>query len=557
MTTTSEKPGFYITTAIAYPNSRMHVGFGWEVIGSDMVARFNRMTGRPVFFCTGVDEHSQNVEKAAVKSGLSAKVYCDQMAEDIRKVMAEMDVAYDRFIRTSDPDHERVCQVLIEKSKNAGDVYKQKYEGLYCDSCEVFYTEKELAPMADGKPGCPVHKSACRALAEENYFFKLSKYEPFLKDLYKSQPNFLSPDIRRNEVLSFIENGLKDFSVSRTSFKWGIPLPFDKEHIIYVWFDALINYLSAVKFPVKDASGKVVQGDEAFFNKFWPADVHVIGKDITRFHCIFWPAMLASTEVALPKRVWAHGFINLNGEKMSKTRGNIVTPDDVTKDFGATALRWYLMSANPFDSDGNYGDELLIAKCNADLSNNIGNLVNRTVNMSIKYFENECPKNLGKLPAGLVSVQKRYEEILGANGEKLKECIEKMDTMGYCQKLIDFSMAMNKFVDETKPWSLGKLAPNDAAVKEQLSTVLAELLEGVRLLGIGMWPVVPKAAEAILSQLGIEPNDALSFTQQKLDTGVAISVPKFETMKFNSSASFKLTPPKPLFPRLEMKAEEA
>lgn len=468
--------GFYITTAIAYPNSRMHVGFGWEVIGADVVARFQRMKGREVFFSTGTDEHSQNVEKAAIKAELSPKAYCDGMAAEIIQSFDRMEVAYDRFIRTSDPDHEKVCQYLIEQAFKKGDVYKQQYEGLYCESCEVFYTEKETAAGPQG-PLCATHKIALKRIAEENYFFKLSKYEFALEEYFKNHPEFLEPEFRRNEILSFIGQGLKDFSVSRTSFKWGIPLPFDANHIIYVWYDALINYLSAVKYP---AGGKNPNGDQAFFDKFWPCDVHVIGKDITRFHTVYWPAMLWSAsegataekdKIPLPKRVWAHGHLMLNGEKMSKTRGNIVTPDEVMADFGVTALRWYAIAANNFGDDGNYSDQDIVLKCNADLSNNIGNLVNRVVSMTLKYFPTaQSPRDTGKLPAGVESVESRFKKLWFNNAENsnLNLAIEKMDLMGYCQRVIEFAMAMNKFIDETKPWSLAK-----AGQTEELASVLA------------------------------------------------------------------------------------
>lgn len=540
--------GFYITTAIAYPNSRMHVGFGWEAIGADMVARFQRMRGRPVFFCTGTDEHSQNVEKAAQKAGLTPKAYCDQMAEEIRASMERMDIAYDRFIRTSDPDHERVCQHLIEKAFKSGDVYKQKYEGLYCDSCEVFYTEKETVSGANG-PECATHKLPLRRVAEENYFFRLSRYEERLKQHFKENSDFLQPSFRKNEITSFIDQGLKDFSVSRTSFKWGIPLPFDPEHIIYVWYDALINYLSAVRYL----------DDPAFFKQFWPCDVHVIGKDITRFHTVYWPAMLWSAGIELPKRVWAHGFINLNGEKMSKTRGNIVTPDEAMADFGATALRWYLMAANQFDGDGNYSDQDLVLKCNADLSNNMGNLVNRVVSMTQKYFDKLSPHDRGKLPSGVESVQVRMETYFGSRGEKLVIAIDAMDLGAYCGKIIDFSMSLNKFIDETKPWSLAKAMQKTESLGDEramLESVLAQLLEGIRNLAVALWPVIPQASEGILAQLGLDPTNtanAEDWDMQKLATGRVLAVPKFEKLGYDSMRQFVLAPPKPLFPRLEQK----
>lgn len=550
----TEKKPFYITTAIAYPNSKMHVGFGWEVIGADMVARYRRMQGRPVFFSTGTDEHSQNVEKAAAKAGLSAKAYCDGMAAEIQKTFERMDIAYDRFIRTSDPDHERVCQHLIEKAFQSGDVYKQKYEGLYCESCEVFYTEKETVQGASG-PECATHKIALKRIAEENYFFRLSKYEQRLKDHFKENPGFLAPDFRRNEVVSFIEQGLKDFSVSRTSFKWGIPLPFDPGHIIYVWYDALINYLSAVKYP----SPGNPNGDEAFFKKFWPCDVHVIGKDITRFHAVYWPAMLWSADIELPRRVWAHGHLMLGGEKMSKTRGNIVTPDEVLTDFGQTALRWYVLSANNFGQDGNYADHDIVLKCNADLSNNMGNLVNRVVSMTQKYFDKLSPLDRGKLPTGIDSVPSRLAKHLGARGEHLAAAIDAMDLSGYCARVQEFSISLNKFIDETKPWALAKAMQKTESLgddRAMLESVLAQLLEGIRNLALALWPVVPQASEGILSQLGIDPVATASageFEVQHLATGHPLAVPLLSGFGYDPKRQFTLAPPKPLFPRLEAK----
>ena len=528
------KPGFYITTAIAYPNNRMHVGFAWEVIGADMVARFQRMKGRPVFFSTGVDEHSQNVEKAAKEKGLDAQAYCDLMAADIQKIMGDMDISYDRFIRTSDPDHMKVCAHLIERAYRKGDVYKQAYEGLYCDSCETFYTEKDLS-----EGNCPTHKLPVRKVSEENYFFRLSHYQKEIESLLDQ--GLLEPSFRAQEIKEFVKNGLRDFSVSRTSFKFGVPIPWDPSHVIYVWYDALINYVSAVKFLE----------DSSFFKKFWPCDVHIVGKDITRFHCVYWPAMLLSTQndggepIALPRKVWAHGFIHFQGEKMSKTRGNIVTPDDVMKDFGTTALRWYLLSANQFGGDGNYSDEDLVLKCNADLSNNIGNLVNRVVSMALKYFEGQSVVHRGVLPAGVVSVASRFETTLGGGAQKLQSSIEAMDLSAYCASVVDFAVAMNKFIDETKPWALAKLPEN----KDQLETVLAELLEGIRNLALVLWPVIPAASEGILNQLGLQMNG-----EQTLASGRTIRVPLWSDVGFQTNNPLKLNAPQPLFPRLEKKA---
>ncbi len=535
----SNKKGFYITTAIAYPNSRMHVGFGWEVIGADVVARFHRMLDQEVFFCTGVDEHCQNVEKAAQKAGLSSQKYCDQMAQDIQKVMSLMDISYDRFIRTSDPDHQKICQALITQAYQAGDIYKQNYEGWYCSSCEVFYTEKE-AIQKEETFLCPTHKILLQRLSEENYFFKLSKYEKDLKKIYQTHPHFLLPEIRKNEILSFLEGGLKDFSVSRTSFKWGVPLPFDSKHVIYVWYDALINYLSAVQYG----------NDAEFFKKFWPCDMHVIGKDITRFHCIYWPAMLLSAGIELPKKVWAHGFIQFQGEKMSKTRGNIVTPDEVIQDFGVTPLRWFLVSSNSFDSDGNYSDEALILKYNADLCNNIGNLVNRVVSMSKKYFGEKILKDFQNLPPDVQAVSERKKLFFGKSGEKLESDIQSMNLSGYCNAVVDFAISLNKFIDETKPWKLAK----DETKKQVLETVLAQLLEGIFCIGGVLWPIIPDASQKILFQIGVGFEHTL-WKEIKLYTNKTMKAPYWKCLWDKGQNSFHLQLPQILFQRIERAPE--
>jgi methionyl-tRNA synthetase len=427
---------------------------------------------------------------------------------------------------------------------------------LYCEGCEVFYTEKETVEL-NGAPSCPTHKQTLKVLSEENYFFKLSSYEEKIKTLLKREDAFLSPEFRNNEVLSFVEQGLKDFSVSRTSFKWGISLPFDPGHIIYVWYDALINYLSAVKYPIKDESGKCLQGDESFFNQFWPCDVHVIGKDITRFHTVYWPAMLMSAGIDLPDSVWAHGFINLNGEKMSKTRGNIVTPDEVMADFGTTALRWYLIAANPFDGDGNYSDQDLILKCNADLSNNIGNLVNRTLSMAAKYFPEKTLKPNAAIPTGVENLKSRFEKVLGTHALRLKEALEKENNlMKYASLCIEFSMALNKMIDETKPWSLAKVQQLDV-----LETVLYELLEGIRILGVALWPIIPDASEAILKQLGFAPEDqvlGVYWSKVQTEAKKTLTVPLWQSLEsFAVETSAKVRPPQPLFVRLEQKLEKS
>ncbi len=556
-----DQKGFYLSTAIAYPNNRMHVGFAWEVLAADMVARAQRMLGKPVFFSTGLDEHSQNVEKAALAKGMDPQSYCDLMASDILKTMAEMQVSFDRFIRTSDADHVAVCKNLITRAYEKGDIYKQKYDGHYCDSCESFYTEKDALAGQ-----CPTHKTNLRLVSEENYFFKLSAYQKEIETLLEG--GFLKPDSRAQEIKEFVKSGLRDFSVSRTSFKFGVPVPWDPEHVIYVWYDALINYLSAVGYL----------SDEKLFEKFWPCDVHVIGKDITRFHCVYWPAMLLSTHgdggkpVPLPKSVRAHGWLHYKGEKMSKSRGNLVTPDAVMKDYGVNSLRWYLLSANVFEGDGNYSDEDLVTKCNADLANNMGNLVNRVVSMTHKYFPDwqgkvsifpegsaERVAYLAKFP-GLASVWDRMQEILGREGELLQKSVLDFNTMGYCNALQAFSMSLNKFIDETKPWALAKQAANDESLKAVLAVVISDIIAGIHSLALGLWPVVPDFSEKILNQIGLgiasgghgwKQGHAFQKSFAARFDELGLSLIEFE------GKNFLLGAPQPLAPRLELDVAEA
>ncbi len=535
-----ENTKFYISTAIVYPNADVHVGFAWEVLGADMVARFKRMLGADVFFSTGTDEHSQNVQKAAERAGVAPRVYCDGMAEKIRAVMQTLDIAYDRFIRTSDADHELVAQKLIRRAFDAGDVYKKAYEGLYCESCETFYTEKEVATEAGAAPQCPTHKLALKVTKEENYFFKLSKYEAQIRELIQNNPAFLEPESRRNEVLAFLEQGLKDFSVSRTSFTWGVPLDFDPDHVVYVWYDALINYLSAVGYG----------SDEALFDRYWPCDVHVIGKDITRFHSIYWPAMLLSAGITLPKRVFAHGFMHLDGEKMSKTRGNIVRPEVVANDYGVSALRWYLLSANQFAQDSHYADKDLILKVNADLANNIGNCLSRTIAMAKKYFGGQVngPAQWSAVRRDAVEgVDERFKAIFSDDpAAVLSKKIDDFDLQGYCELLVQFGVGLNKFIDETKPWSIAK--QTDQQSQDILKSVLFSVLEGLRCLSIALWPVVPEASHGIASALGL-PESA--FFNQSTRAGVALRIPDIQNFKFSWQTQWNLQEVKPLFQRLE------
>lgn len=510
-----------LTTAIVYPNNRVHVGWGWECLGADWMARTYRALGEETFFSTGMDEHSLKVQRAAEAKGLEPKAYCDSMAEDIRRVLDQMGMKYDRFIRTSDEDHHRVVTHLVKRCYEKGDIYQAKYEGYYDDVTETFYSEKELV---DGL--CPVSKSKPRWISEENYFFRLSKYQDQLLKLFEDRPDFLRPENRKNEVLNFIKQGLKDFSISRSNFTWGIPLPFEKSHVIYVWFDALINYLTAtgVEAKLRDPSSAEARA----FDEKWSSVFHIIGKDISRFHCVFWPAMLMSMELPLPKGVFAHGFVQLKGEKISKSTGNIVTPDDVIKVTGPDAFRYYLLAENSFAGDAAFSWESLMLKNNADLSNDFGNLVNRSISMTRKYFPEEGllpPKKLTHSQKIVDSFQRLVGELRGALAE--------VDPSVYAKACTQRSRELNLYIDETKPWALAK----DPSKREELAEVLYTLLEGIRWIATGLTPILPFNMPKVFQQLEVKA---------PLASGSLVALKWAEVPEYRPGA------PSPIFARIEL-----
>ncbi len=520
----------YITTAIVYPNSRIHVGWAWELLGADWLVRGLKAFGRDVFFATGMDEHASKVQKQAETQGLTPKAYCDQMARDIEGVLSQMGISYDRFIRTSDEDHERVVKALVQKAFDNGDIYKAKYEGHFCEGCEAFYTDKDLV---DGL--CPAHKKPTQWISEENYFFKLSKYQDKLLKLFEERPNFLQPEYRRGEVLNFIQAGLKDFSVSRSNFTWGVPLPFDPKHIVYVWFDALINYLTAagLEFKLKDPASK----EARLFDARWPAKLHIIGKDISRFHCVYWPAMLMALDLPLPEQVFAHGYISLKGERMSKSSGNMVTPDEVMAITGPDPFRYYLLAENQFSQDGNFGLDLLVLKTNADLANDWGNLCNRTISMARKYFPGESFDAKSSHQAPLLDTTKEVVASFEAFRGELKKALDSVDPSGFILACNARSRLLNLYIDRTKPWAIAKLAAaGDAAATAQLREVLATLLEGIRWTATGLLPVLPFGMPRLFEQLGVACPELQGAFGGLQWGGVKISPQE----------------PKPLYPRLEL-----
>lgn len=470
---------FYLTTAIDYVNSIPHLGTAYEKIGADALARFMRLQGREVHFQMGNDEHSTNVLKAAREKGLDPKVYCDEMRGKFTEIWQKLGVSYDDFIQTSEPRHHKATQKLFDAILKNGDIYEDLYEGWYCESCEAFYTEKDLVEEL-----CPHHKTKPKWLSEKNFFFNLSKYQQPLLDHITAHPEFILPEIRRNEIVSLIKSGLQNVSVSRSGFEWGIPLPNDKGHVVYVWFDALINYLTAVGYA----------DDPARFEKWWPTDLHIIGKDITRFHCVIWPAMLMSAGLPMPKTVFGHGFVYLKGEKMSKSLGNVVTPLDVADVYGPDALRYYLLRGSSFGADGNFTWDDFIKRYNADLANDLGNVLNRSMGMAKKYFN-------GLLKPG-ESAEDDKALILkaGETGKKVRQAMDYLQgDLQYhlaLEAIWDLIGAVDKYIDSSAPWTLKKEG-KDA----RLAQVLYNVFNCLRLIGMWVAPFMPFTSQKIYAQL--------------------------------------------------------
>jgi methionyl-tRNA synthetase len=470
---------FYVTTAIVYPNAAPHLGFIYELVGTDALARYHRLVGDETFFLTGTDEHSQNVRRRAEEEGVSTAEFTARMAQLYRDVEATFGISYDRFIRTEDPDHVRGVQAFITKMQARGDIYKGAYEGWYCVSCEAFKQEADL------KGGfCLIHPTLkAQWLKEENYFFRLSSYQDRLQQHIDKHPDFVQPDARRNEVLGWLKSGLQDFSISRSTIKWGIPFPGDDKHVVYVWGDALVNYITGVGYG----------SDEAIFKRWWPADLHVIGKDITRFHCLYWPAMLMSAGVAVPKRVYAHGFLTVRGDKMSKSAGNYIDPFEAVDRFGVEAVRYLLLRELPFDRDGDLSWTTMTDRFNADLANDLGNFVYRTLSMLQRYFD-------GKVPAPDADATALDKQLVAAFEKAVRgqdKHIKALDFTGALDLTWEAINRGNKYIEESAPWVLAKQSDQ----RKRLQSVMYNLVEAIRLTSYLVSPFLPDTAGKIAAQV--------------------------------------------------------
>lgn len=477
------KKKYYITTAIAYTSRKPHIGNSYEIVMTDAIARYKRMQGYDVFFLTGTDEHGQKIEEYAQKSGVTPKEYVDKVAGEIKETCDLLNTTYDHFIRTTDDYHEKAVQKIFKKLYEQGDIYKGCYEGMYCTPCESFWTESQLV---DGK--CPDCGREVKKAKEEAYFFRMSKYQKQLEKYIEDNPDFIFPEQRKNEMVNnFIKPGLQDLCVSRTSFKWGIPVDFDPDHVVYVWIDALSNYITALGYS-PDGSGDN-------YKKYWPADVHIIGKDILRFHTIYWPIMLMALGEPLPKQVFAHPWLLFGSDKMSKSRGNVIYAEDLVKLIGVDAVRYYLLSEMPYVSDGSITYETVFERYNSDLANTLGNLVNRTVAMSNKYFGGQV-----MAPTAQEPLDEQLKDAALAAVENVDKLLSKYRVSDALEAILSLARRSNKYIDETAPWVLAK----DEDKKERLGTVLYNLLESIRFIAILVSPFMPETAEKIFKQINTQ-----------------------------------------------------
>ena len=512
---------FYITTPIYYPSDKLHIGHSYCTVATDTMARYKRLRGYDVMFLTGTDEHGQKLERIAKKQGVTPKEYIDNVVVGIKQLWKTLNISYDKFIRTTDDYHVKTVQKIFKQLYDQGDIYKSTYEGWYCTPCESFFTEHQLV---DGK--CPDCGREVEKVKEESYFFRLSKYQDRIIKYMEENTEFLQPNTRQNEMINnFLKPGLEDLAVSRTSFKWGIPVEFDPGHIVYVWVDALSNYISALGYG---------SDDDSLFQKYWPADVHVVGKEIVRFHSIIWPAMLMALNLPLPKQIFGHGWLVINGGKMSKSVGNVVDPNVLVEKYGVDAIRYFLLREIAFGQDGNFNNEALIQRINSDLANDLGNLVSRTVGMIEKYFNGTLPETQSptQFDADLIETAKNIVPKVEAD----------MDKMMFSDALIELWNLIrrtNKYIDETQPWILIK----EEAKHSELANALYNVTESIRIISILLQPFMPNTPELIWKQIGIEAGELTAWESAK------------QWGKLSKTLSVKKG--NVIFPRIDMKKEIA
>jgi len=502
------KPTFYITRAIDYPNGKPHLGHAYEFVVADAIARWHRLAGEDVHFLCGTDEHGQKIEKAAKAAGKEPQQFVDETVPAFKELAKALDVTNDDFIRTSEPRHVKAVQEIFEKLLKQGDIYKGSYEGLYCTGCEAFYTEKDLI---EGK--CPIHKRELESVKEESYFFRLSKFQDWLVSHIESHPDFILPKYRKDEILNHVREGLRDISVSRTSVTWGVPVLSDPKHTVYVWIDALPNYITALGYP----AGK--------FKKYWPADAHIVGKDINRFHTVIWPCILFALGIERPRTVHSHGFIQVGGEKLSKSTGVRVDPADLLDKYGSDALRYYFLREIPAGEDGSFTEQALIERANGDLADGIGNLLNRVSTLVHKHFSGDIPK-----PTTFLTIDNDLIEQSNIAND-VDALMRKYEWHKAVEKVWDFVRHCNKYLSFTEPWKRAKDNP------ERLATILYCMVESIRIISVLSWPFVPKLAEKVAAQLGHKVGTLADAT-------------------FTKETKGKLTETKPVFLKLEKPVED-